>query len=116
MNTVYGQMEGHQPPPSQAGTLLSALPAVQAIAEELVDPFRQVEMLKVKLKAARASGNIYEVERLEAKLRAAERKVELQQSRDQYWEDLRTLTRIGGAAAVAVAGAAVVFLLARSFR
>jgi len=114
MNCSYGQMD--QPGGSTADQVLATIPLVQAISEELVDPFRQAELLRVKLQQARASGNMYEIQRLEAKLRAAERKVALQESRDQYWEDLRTLTRAGGLAVLVVAGASVVFLLSRSFR
>lgn len=114
----YGAGEEVEAGGNQSALLQTIAPAVAAVVTDLQDPYKKAEVLRVRIARAKASGvaPAWYIANLEAKLRAAERQLALEQSDIQSTSEWSTLGKVGLATGVAVGGALIILLLSGASR
>lgn len=116
MNSHFGQY-GSFGESSTVDTLLQAVPGVSALLEKVADPVREVQNLQVKLSQAKARGaSLQEIQEIEGKLIAAQRRVDLQLSRERssaQWSNLGKIAAVGG---ILLVGSLIVFVGVKTVR
>jgi hypothetical protein len=94
--------------PAFTETVSALLPAVSSIISETQDPYRKVELLKVKLSGQAPGSTSYK--KTAAKLRAAEARLGLKDEAIESTREWRSLGKAGVVTGIGI-GAAIIFLI-----
>jgi len=110
---AYGALG--QDEPSTLSILEQYAPAVTAITEQATDPYRQAAILRAQLRAAILRGaSAQQIEILQGKLAAAERRIQLRSEQESTVRTWQTLGTLGIVAVVILAGSLALFGLRRA--
>lgn len=105
------------PQESAWSTALSIGSAIPGIVAMFGNPVQRAETLKIKIAEARSRGaSLSTIQKLQAKLTAAEQEVAAQEEGAQHRRDLYGLAKVGGATVIGIGAALILFLLVRAFK
>lgn len=94
--TPWGAEVAEEPTAQWTSTLQTLAPIAASVISDLQDPYRQAELLKVKIARAKASGwSAYRVAALEAKLKAAEAQIAEDKADTASTQEWSTLGKLG---------------------
>ena len=89
-------------------TFAPLIPGVSQILEKVADPVRDVQLLETKLASAKRRGaSLSEIEEIEGKLKAAQRRMDLTIAREKsssQWSNIGKVASIAGIGLLAVVG------------
>jgi len=109
MNSSFGNFGNYgQDEPDALATFAALVPGVSQLLEKVADPVRDVQLIEGQLAAAKRRGaSLAEIEELENKLTAAQRRMELTLSREKsqsQWSNIGKIAAISGIGLIAIIG------------
>lgn len=97
--------------------LQGAAPIVSSIAEAVSDPYKRVGILEAQLNSAKSRGaSLQEIGRIEAKLMAAQRRLQIKIEGESATRQWRTLGQLGVVTGIGVGAAVILYVLSRAVR
>jgi hypothetical protein len=109
MNSSFGNFGTYgEDKPDALATFAQLVPGVSQLLEKVADPVRDVQLIEGQLAAAKRRGaSLAEIEELENKLTAAQRRMELTLSREKsqtQWSNIGKIAAISGIGLIAIIG------------
>lgn len=102
---------------SLANTITALSPAITTVVDALNDPIKRVAVLKAKIADAKRKGKSRAtIEKLQAKLYAAQERMGVKQESLDSTRDWRNLGKVGLITGIGIGAAVIFFILSKSFK
>lgn len=100
-----------------ASTLRALSPAITTVVDSVTDPYKRVKILKAKIKDAKRKGaSASKIQRLQAKLEAAQHRLDIKNESLDSTRDWRMLGKAGIVTGIGIGAAIIFFILMQSFK